>query len=109
MNAIRIRRTIDSETLTIPELRGLIGREVEIIVLEEAPRFVMLETEETFLGLMPKQTPEERAANMAELRELAKTDPKMAAFLEAVESQDYDVEAVIRARGLQAEPWDASR
>ena len=33
MNAIRIRGTIDSETLTIPELRGLIGREVEIIVL----------------------------------------------------------------------------
>ena len=33
MNAIRIRRTIDSETLRIPELRGLIGREVEIIVL----------------------------------------------------------------------------
>ena len=65
MNAIRIRRTIDSETLTIPELRGLIGREVEIIVLEESPQFVMLETEETFLGLAPKPTPEERAANLA--------------------------------------------
>ena len=76
---------------------------------EEWPRFVMLETEETFLGLAPKPTPEEREANMAELRELAKTDPTMAAWLEMAESQDYNVEAVIRARGLQAEPWDASR
>ena len=110
MNAIRIRRTIDSETLTIPELRGLIGREVEIIVLEESPRFVQLETEATFFGLAPPpQTPTEREANLAALREMAKTDPTMAAFLEAVESQDYDVEAVIRARGLQEETWDASR
>ena len=37
MNAIRIRRKIDSETLHIPELRGMIGREVEIIVLEDKP------------------------------------------------------------------------
>lgn len=36
MNAIRIRRTIDSETLHLPELRPLFGRTVEIIVLEDA-------------------------------------------------------------------------
>jgi hypothetical protein len=35
MNAIRIRRKIDSETIHIPELETMIGREVEIIVLEE--------------------------------------------------------------------------
>lgn len=35
MNAIRFRRTIDSETLHLPELRPLLGRTVEIIVLEE--------------------------------------------------------------------------
>jgi hypothetical protein len=35
MNAIRIRKTIDSDTLYIPELKGMIGRTVEIIVLEE--------------------------------------------------------------------------
>ena len=70
----------------------------------------MLETEATFFGLAPPpQTPAEREANLAALREMAKTDPTMAAFLEAVESQDYDVEAVIRARGLQEETWDASR
>ena len=35
MNAIRIRKTIESETLHLPELRPLVGRTVEIIVLEE--------------------------------------------------------------------------
>ena len=35
MNAIRIRKMIHSETLHIPELKDMIGRTVEIIVLEE--------------------------------------------------------------------------
>jgi hypothetical protein len=35
MNAIRIHKQIDSETLHLPELRPLIGKRVEIIVLEE--------------------------------------------------------------------------
>jgi hypothetical protein len=35
MNAIRIRRTLESETLYLPELRPLLGQRVEIIVLEE--------------------------------------------------------------------------
>ena len=110
MNAIRIRRTIDSETLTVPELRGLIGREVEIIVLEEAPRFVTLETEATFLALAPPPpTPAEREANLAALREMAKTDPTMAAWLDLIDSDGIDVDAVIRNRGNQEETWDASR
>jgi hypothetical protein len=37
MNAIRIRKKIDSETIHIPELRPMIGRDVEIIVLEDRP------------------------------------------------------------------------
>jgi hypothetical protein len=37
MNAIRIRTTLESETLYLPELKPLIGRAVEIIVLEDAP------------------------------------------------------------------------
>ncbi|MFO0805527.1 MAG: hypothetical protein U0791_20680 [Gemmataceae bacterium] len=37
MNAIRIRKTIDSETLTIPELGPLIGRTVEIAIEESVP------------------------------------------------------------------------
>jgi hypothetical protein len=35
MNAIRIRKRLDSETLHLPELRPLLGRTVEIIVLED--------------------------------------------------------------------------
>ena len=33
-NALRILTRVDSETLHLPELRALIGKEVEIIVLE---------------------------------------------------------------------------
>jgi hypothetical protein len=36
VNAIRIIKQIDSETLHLPELKPLIGKRVEIIVLEEA-------------------------------------------------------------------------
>lgn len=35
MNAIHIRKRIDSETLHLPELQPLIGKTVEIIVYEE--------------------------------------------------------------------------
>jgi hypothetical protein len=35
MNAVRIRRQLDSDTLHLPELKPLIGKNVEIIVLEE--------------------------------------------------------------------------
>lgn len=37
MNAIRIRRKLDSETLNLPELRSFLGQTVEIIVLMEEP------------------------------------------------------------------------
>jgi len=36
MNAIRFSKRIDSDTLHIPELKGMIGRIVEIIILDEA-------------------------------------------------------------------------
>ena len=35
MHAIRIHRCVDSETLRLPELKELIGKDVEIVVLEE--------------------------------------------------------------------------
>ena len=41
MNAIRIRRQIDSETLHLPELKPLFGKMVEIIVLEDETRSVV--------------------------------------------------------------------
>ena len=36
MNAIRIRTTLTSDTLHLPELQPLVGRPVEIIVLDES-------------------------------------------------------------------------
>jgi hypothetical protein len=36
MNPIRIRKTIDSDTLHIPELRPFVGRTVEIVIAEAA-------------------------------------------------------------------------
>ena len=35
MNAVRIHRKVESETLRLPELRSMIGKQVEIIVMEE--------------------------------------------------------------------------
>jgi hypothetical protein len=37
MNAIRIKKHLDSETLHLPEIKGMVGKEVEIIILEEQP------------------------------------------------------------------------
>jgi hypothetical protein len=71
MNAIRIRKRIDSDTQHLPELRPLIGKTVEIIILDETadPEFKQLETEETFFGLAPPPpTPEEQAADFQKLR-----------------------------------------
>jgi hypothetical protein len=42
MSAIRIRTRIDSDTLTLPELRPFIGRTVEIVI-EDAPAEVPAE------------------------------------------------------------------
>ena len=37
MSAIRIRKTLDSDTLHVPELRAYIGRTVEIVVEDPPP------------------------------------------------------------------------
>ena len=37
MDAIRIRRHIESETLRVPELRPIIGMDAEIIILVDDP------------------------------------------------------------------------
>ena len=37
MNAIRLRRRVDSDTLHLPELNEMLGRTVEIIILDDTP------------------------------------------------------------------------
>lgn len=61
MNAIRIRKRIESETLHLPELRDLVGKTVEIIVLEEAATQQAFKDPGCFENLPPRKplTPEE--------------------------------------------------
>lgn len=40
MNAIHIRRKVDSDTLQLPELKQMIGKTVEIIVVEALPHII---------------------------------------------------------------------
>jgi hypothetical protein len=40
MQAIRIKQRLDSETLHLPQVRPLLGKQVEIIVLEDEPTAV---------------------------------------------------------------------
>lgn len=36
MNAVRIRKGLESDTLHLPELRPMLGKDVEIIILEDS-------------------------------------------------------------------------
>ena len=57
MNAIRIRKRIDSETLHLPELRDMVGKTVEIIVLEEAAGGPPFKDPGCFDNLKPRKPP----------------------------------------------------
>lgn len=96
MNAIRIRRRVDSETLHLPELKDLVGKTVEIIILEEvaglAPRF---KDPGCFAALPPKKPfdPKELEAMRDSL-----TKEQFEA-LWAIASQDLvDVDAILEMR-----------
>ena len=113
VNAIRIRKHIDSDTPYLPELRALIGKTVEIIILDETSNsvFEQLETEETFFGLAPPlPTPEEYRANLEQFRAM-RNDPahaKLWPYIDLVLSGQLEIDgdAVIRARGLTARDPD---
>ena len=47
MQAIRVTKTLDSETLYLPQLRPFMGQEVEIIVLPTEARVEMLSEHNT--------------------------------------------------------------
>lgn len=104
MNAIQIRKRIESETLHLPELREMIGKSVQIIILEETERAeTPLETRETFFNRRPEcaLSAEEGQAEQQRLGELAKANPALAAALTIAAAGGPDVDAVIaqRARG----------
>jgi hypothetical protein len=83
MDAIRIRKRLDSHAPHLPELRPLIGKTVEIIILDDTSTLDSQQrvTAETFFGLVPPlPAPEEQAAELEKLRALAADDPFFAAL-----------------------------
>lgn len=69
MTAIKIHRHIDSETLHLPELRAMLGKDVEIIVIEK-PRVTGKKNLEAFFELAGKIDIDEEA--FWKLREISK-------------------------------------
>jgi hypothetical protein len=80
MNAIRIRKKIDSETIYIPELRPMIGREVEIIVLEDRPASTPVDAVDPTV-FWRGQTVEELAAEQG-VAPYSSDDPRRVTFSE---------------------------
>jgi hypothetical protein len=57
MHAIRIRKQVDSEVLHLPELKEMLGKTVEIIIVEETGTSNERPQEiACFSALMPKET-----------------------------------------------------
>jgi hypothetical protein len=76
MQAIHVRTKIDSETLHLPQLQGLIGKPVEILIVELAPA----SREEFFVeAVHVPDTPEGRAAQQAKFRAW-RQDPRFEHF-----------------------------
>jgi hypothetical protein len=92
MQAIHVRRKIDSETLHLPELRSLIGKPVEIMIVELPPA----SREEFFAeAVHVPDTPEGRAEQRAKFRAW-RQDPRFEGWWPSLDrylAQDPDEEA----------------
>jgi hypothetical protein len=103
VNAIRVLKHIDSDLLHIPELREVMGQDVEITIRPTESDEQPLETLETFLGdalNRPPPTEEE----MTELRAAAEHDPALAAALWLSERGGIDVDAILEMRNAERDP-----
>ena len=117
MHPIRIRKTIDSETLYLPELKPLVGRTVEITISanpDQAPR-------EEFYHLLG-QVPESEAGwieRQARLRGW-RTDPRFEPYWPAIDQMltvdfasfrrwDAASEAVDQLEGYDYDAWREQR
>lgn len=101
MNSIRVLKHIDSDLVHIPELREMLGQDVEITIVPREIPAEPLETLETFLGDAAHRAPL-TAGEMAELRAAAASDPILASALRFAESEEIDVDAIVRQR---ADSW----
>lgn len=96
MNAIRIRRQLDSDTLFLPEVKPFIGRTVEIIILEDSAAPPTPSPLAKFLALAPPDKP----FDPAEL-DAMRSDPKYARFYALLEAAGLDIidpEAIAQLR-----------
>lgn len=105
MNAIRVLKHIDSDLVHIPELREMMGRDVEITIVPQmsAGEFMPVETLETFLGDALKRPPPNEE-ELAQLRALAERDPGVAAALWLSERGGLDVDAILEMRNAERDP-----
>jgi len=99
MNAIRLRKHIGEDLVqAIPELRAMMGQDVEITVRTEgAAEEEPAETLDTFLGEAAGRQPP-TLEEMAELWAAAETDPVLASALQFAESVQIDVDAIVGLR-----------
>src|SRR4051812_41164169 len=98
MNAIRVRKRVDSETLHLPELKDLVGKTVEIIILEETPAAASAPRDLSwFMALAPKRQPP-TPQEMEQLRAAAQHDKALAAALDIAERGGIDADAIAEIR-----------
>ncbi|MBY0227926.1 MAG: hypothetical protein K2W96_01465 [Gemmataceae bacterium] len=77
MSTVRIRTKLESDTPHLPALAPLVGKVVEVLVVEVPPI-----TREEFYGRVsgtPPESPEERDAQEADLRSM-RDDPRFERF-----------------------------
>ena len=104
MNAIRVLKHIDSDLVHIPELRAMMGQDVEITIRPAVEAGDgSIETLETFLGEALHRPPPS-AEEMAELRAAAEKDPSLAAALWLSERGGVDVDAILEMRNAERDP-----
>ncbi|HET6572833.1 MAG TPA: hypothetical protein VFG68_04465 [Fimbriiglobus sp.] len=102
MNAIHIHKTLDSDTLHLPELRPLIGRRVEIVVREEQPAAEVRDQFYAELARAP-ETAEAFAAQQATYRRW-RADPRFEAYWPTL---DHLLARDFASARRQAERWAA--
>jgi len=102
MTAIHFRKTLQDDIPQLPELCPFLGKTVDLIVYDgESPPITSLEDESIFFGLLPKDDNYDLEKELVKLREMAKSDPCIEAFLNAREAAALDVERIIYQRGIE--------
>lgn len=100
MEPIRIRTKVESDTLHLPQLQPLIGKVVEVFVVEIAPA----SRDEVFYeALHLPETAEERAAQQATFRQW-RTDPRFERFWPMINRLiEKDEAPVVNGSGASSE------